>query len=137
MKTRSIGIAIAAGLLAAAAGTASADSYKVGYVNADRVMRESRESQQLAKGLEAEFKKRQQEIAGGPKADVEKNMRALSDEMNARQEEARKQFIAKASAAIRRIGEQGDFDAVFLEAAYATAGVDLTDKVIRALDAGR
>jgi outer membrane protein len=137
MKTRSIGIVIAAGLLAAAAGTASADSYKVGYVNADRVMRESRESQQLAKGLDAEFKKRQQEIAGGPKADVEKNMRALSDEMNARQEEARKQFIAKASAVIKRIGEQGDFDAVFLEAAYATAGVDLTDKVIRALDAGR
>jgi outer membrane protein len=137
MKTRKIGMAIAAGLLAAAAGTASADSYKVGYVNADRVMRESRESQQLARGLEAEFKKRQQEIAGGPKADVEKNMRALSEDMNARQDEARKQFIAKAGAVIKRIGQQEDYDAVFLEAAYATAGVDLTDKVIRALDAGR
>ena len=137
MKTFRLEAAVAAALLAVAAGTAYADSYKVGYVNGERVMREAREAQQAAKALEAEFRKRQQEIAGGPKDDVEKNMRALSEDMNAKREEAQKQFGAKAGAVIRRIGQQEDFDAVFLEAAYAAAGVDLTDKVIRALDAGR
>ena len=143
MKTGRLEALIAAVLLAAAAGAAMAQqaaspaSNKFGYVNPERVLRESRESQKAMKALEAEFKAREAEIAGGPKDDVQRRMSALAEAMNLTREEAHKRFVDNANAAIRRIGQQENFDAVFLEATYAAARVDLTDKVIQALDAGR
>ena len=135
-------IAMAA-VLAVAAGTAVAQqagapaSNKFGYVNPERVMRESRESRRVLKALESEFKAREAEIAGGPKGDVERRMIALVEDMNLKRGEAQKRFVANANAAIKRIGQQENFDAVFVEATYAAARVDLTDKVIKALDAAR
>ena len=143
MKTFRLEAVIAAALLVAAAGTATAQqaaspvSNKLGYVNPERVMREARESQQVLKALEAEFKSREAEIASGPKGDIERRMIALVEDMNLKRDQAQKRFVENANAAIRRIGQQENFDAVFLEATYAAARVDLTDKVIKALNAGR
>lgn len=133
---------IAAALVAAAAGTAAAQQpapavSKIGFVSTERVLRDSRASQQVQKGLEAEFQKREREIAGGPKGDIEKRMSGLAEDMNLRREDALKQFIEKTNGTIRRIAEAEKFDIVFLEAAYANARIDLTDKVIKELDAGR
>lgn len=60
----------AAAVLAAAACTAAAQQQpapvpvKMGFVNTERVMREARAAQQAQKSLNAEFQKRDQEIAG-------------------------------------------------------------------------
>ena len=143
MKKFRLEAAIAAALLAAAAGTASAQqaaapaSHKVGYVNPERVMRESRESKRMLAALEDEFRTRAAEITSGPKDDVDRRMNSLTEDMNLKRDAAQKRFVENANAAIRRIGQQENFDAVFLEAIYAANGVDLTDKVIQALDAGR
>jgi outer membrane protein len=48
-----------------------------------------------------------------------------------------KQFIDKSNEVIRRVAEAENLDAVFFEAAYASTRIDITDKVIKALDAGR
>ena len=52
-------------------------------------------------------------------------------------DEALKQIVDDANAIIRRIAEEEKFDAVFVEAAYANPGIDITAKVIKALDAAR
>lgn len=138
MKTFRLETIIVAVLLAAAAGTATAQvSIKVGYVNPERVMRESRESKKMLAALEAEFKTRAADITSGPKEDIDRRMSVLTEDMNQKRDEAQKRFVENANAAIRRIGQQENFDAVFLEAIYAAGRIDLTDKVIQALDAGR
>lgn len=132
--------AVLAGAIALAAGAAAAQApagNKIGYVNTERVMRESRAAQQMQKGLEAEFQKRDKEIAAGPAADMERRRRVLIEDMNLRRENAVKQFIGKANGVIRRIAEAEKFDIVFLDAAYANARIEITEKVIKALDAGR
>jgi len=132
--------AMLATAVALAAGTAAAQApagNKIGYVNTERVMRDSRSAQQMQKGLEAEFQKRDKEIAAGPAPEMERRRSILLEDMNLRRENAVKQFIDKANGAIRRIAEAEKFDIVFLDAAYANARIDITDKVIKALDAGR
>ena len=132
--------AVLASAIALAAGTAAAQApagNKIGYVNTERVMRESRAAQQMQKGLEAEFQKRDKEIAAGPAADMERRRGALIEDMNLRRENAVKQFIDKANGVIRRIAEAEKFDIVFLNAAYANTRIDITEKVVKALDAAR
>jgi len=132
--------AVLASAIALAAGTAAAQApagNKIGYVNTERVMRESRAAQQMQKGLEAEFQKRDKEIAAGPAADMERRRSLLIEDMNLRRENAVKQFIDKANGVIRRIAEAEKFDIVFLNAAYANTRIDITEKVVKALDAAR
>jgi len=57
--------------------------------------------------------------------------------MNQRRDDALRRLILKTNDIIRRIAEAEKFDVVFLEAAYHNARIDLTDKVIKELDAGR
>jgi outer membrane protein len=142
MAAATAAVAVLAILLAAAAGTAAAQatapvSAKVGFVNTEQVMRDARISQQAQKSLEDEFKKRDEEIARGPQGEIERRRRALVEEMTQRRDETLKQIVDKANAMIKRIAEEEKFDAVFLEAAYVSARIDITEKVIKALDAAR
>lgn len=142
MKPSRFGSILAALLLSAAAGAAAQQpaaplSYKIGFVDTQRVMREARAPQLLRERLEAEFKKRDQEITAGPPGDVDRRRNALIEDMNQRRDEALKQIVDNANAIVRRIAEQEKFDAVFVEAAYANPGIDITAKVIKALDAAR
>ncbi|MEO8143148.1 MAG: OmpH family outer membrane protein [Betaproteobacteria bacterium] len=134
---------VAAAFCLAAVGTAGAqapaapNSYKVGYVNVERVMRDSRASQNAQKGLDADFEKRSKEIRGGPEADRERRGFALAEELNQRRDEEMKVLIEKTNLVVRRIAEAEKFDAVFFEAAYASKRIDITDAVVKALDAAR
>lgn len=122
---------------AAKAAEATPNAYKIGFVNTEKVMRDSRASQQAQKALEAEFVKRDKEIAAGPPAEVARRRNALNEDMVMRREDALKQLVDRANVVIRRIAEAEKFDLVFLEAAYASPRIDLTDRVIKALDAGK
>ncbi len=133
---------IAAALLAAAFPAAAQQAqapalYKIGYVDTERVLRDSRSSRQVQKGLDDEFTRRAQEIDAGPPAEKERRKAALADEMNMKREISLKEFVDKANDVLRRLAEAEKFDAVFFEAAYASTRIDLTDKVIKALDGGR
>ena len=112
-------------------------AYKIGFVNTQRIVKDSRVSQQAQKGLEAEFQKREKEIAAGPPAQAERRRRALADDIAARRDEALKQFVDRANLAIRRIAEAEKFDLVVADATYVAPRIDITDKVIKALDSGK
>ena len=135
-----LGPLLAAMVLAAAAVPApaqqAAPAYKVGYVNTERVMRNARVSKEMQKGLEAEFAKREKEIAGGPPRDVARRRQALAEEMTQRRDEQLKQIVDRANAIIRRIAEAERYDIVLFEAAWVGPRADLTDRVTKALDAG-
>ena len=140
MTHHNIVIALAAALLTAAAGSAQAQqaapiSYKIGFVDTARIMKNSRAAQTMQKGLEAEIAKRLKEIEAGPKADIERRKSALADDMNMKRDDLLKLFIDKTNSVIRRVAEADKFDAVFLEAAYFSSRVDITDRVIKAVDA--
>ena len=120
-----------------APAAAAPAAYKVGFVNTQRIVKDSRVSQAAQKALEAEFQKREKEIAAGPAAQVERRKRALSEDIAARRDEALKQFVDKANAAIRRVAEAEKFDIVVADAAYAAPRIDITDRVIKAIDAGK
>ena len=133
---------LAAALLAVAAGSAQAQqpapaSYKIGFVSTERILRDSRTAQQLQKGVEAEFAKRAKDIEAGPKADIERRKAALADDMNMKRDDLLKMFIDKTNGIIRRVAEAEKFDAVFLEAAYHSTRIDITDRVIKAVDSER
>jgi outer membrane protein len=161
--------AIACPAAAQQSPTPAPNAYKIGFVSTERVMRDARVAQQARKTLEAEFQKREQEIAatetrlkrvaaeleksGGAVSEAERQKRVaeasrlqadllrrrneFSEELNLRREEALKGIVDKANAIIRRIAEQENFDLVFFEAAYASTRIDLTDRVIKALDAAK
>ena len=135
---------IAALLLAAVACPAAAQqaaaapiSYKIGYVDTERVMRDSRASRQVKKDLDGEYLRRAKEVLAGPPGDLERRKASLVDEMNMKREIAQKQFVDKANDILRRVAEAEKFDAVFLEAAYASTRIDLTNRIIKELDSGR
>jgi outer membrane protein len=100
-------------------------------------MRNSRALQKARKEFEAEFIRRGKEIAGAPAAERERRGIALNEDMALRRDEALKQVMDRTSAIVRRIAEAEKFDAVFFEAAFASQRVDLTDRVIKAVDAER
>ena len=140
MTPAKIGSIVAAALFAAVSTTAAAQSpmsYKIGFVNTEKVMSEARAAVEAKQKLEAEFAKRDKEIAAGPASDVERRRRILVEDMTQRRDEVLKQIVDKANATIKRIAEQENLDAVFLEAVYFSPSVDITAKVIKALDAGR
>lgn len=117
--------------------TAALPAYKVGYVNAQRVIRESTTSKKAQQLLEDEFAKREKEIAGGPAREAPRRHSALVADMTQRRDEALKKIVDRADAIIRRIAEAERFDIVLYEAAYVGPQADLTERVMKALDEGR
>jgi outer membrane protein len=124
-------------ILALPAAAQEPAAYKIGFVSTERVMRDSHASQKSQKDLAAEFSKRGKEIASAPVAERERRGIALNEDMALRRDEAIKQFIDRTNAIVKRIAEAEKFDAVFFEAAFASKRIDLTDRVIKAVDAER
>lgn len=130
-------IAAAVMATAAAAQRPGPPSGKIGVVNTQRVLHESRTTQKAHQALEEKIQKRIKEIEAGPQNQIESRRIALDDEMNIEREDALRQFVDKTNRIIRQIAIAENFDAVFLEAAYFSKRIDLTDKVIKELDAGQ
>jgi outer membrane protein len=132
-----LAIALLAPALPAAAQQPAPNEYKIGFVSTERVMRGSRASLAATKELQAEFARRSKEISGAPAGERERRGAALNEDMILRRDLALKQFIDKTNAIVRRIAQEEKFDIVFYEASYASKRIDLTDRVIKAIDAER
>ena len=157
-------------LLAVVAASSVAQSEgRVGYVNLERILRDSAPAMRAQKKLELEFAKRDQEL--GKLADqlkrlqdtLEKNAVTMSEsertkrdrefadlnrEFQRKQREAREDFnqrrneelsgvIERANRAVKQIAETEKYDVIFQEAVWASPRIDITDKVIKALDDGK
>ncbi len=159
--------ALAATLLVGSVFGAHADELKIGYVNSDRVLRDATPAKAAQAKLEAEFSKRDKEmadIAGKIKAAGEKlekeaptlsesertrrqrelvdqdrefqrKRREFQEDLTQRKNEELSVVVERANKVIKQIFESEKYDLILQEAVFAGARVDITDKVVKALNA--
>ncbi len=68
--------------------------------------------------------------------DFERKKQEYAEELALRRNDAMGQVLEQANRAIRRVAEQENLDIVFQEASYASPRIDITDKVIKVVNAG-
>ena len=69
--------------------------------------------------------------------DFQKKQRDYREDVNQRRNEELSQVIEQANRIIRQIAEQEKYDIIFQDAVFASPRIDITDKVIKALEAGK
>jgi len=144
-----------------------AQELKIGYVNSERVLRESaparaaqtkletefgrreRELNELANRLrtsadrlerdaptlsEAERTRRQRELVEQDR-DLQRRRREFQEDLNQRRNEELSAVVERANRVIKQIFDSERYDVILQEVVFAGPRVDITDKVIRALDA--
>jgi len=142
---------------------------KFGFVNTERILRDAIPAQRAQKKIEAEFQKRDQELArvadqlkrmqedlekntvtmsesqrrtkerefGELNRDFQRKQREFREDLNQRRNEELAQVVEQANRVIRQIAEQEKYDIIFQDAVFASPRIDITDKVIKALEAGK
>lgn len=140
---------------------------KIGFVNTERILRESAPAKASQQKLEQEFSKREKAIqdsatklkeitdklerdaavmseadrlkrqreAGELERDLQRRQREFREDLNQRRNEELAAVIERANRAIRQIAEAEKYDVIFQEAVFASPRIDITDKVLRALNA--
>ncbi|WP_314342145.1 OmpH family outer membrane protein [Simonsiella muelleri] len=140
---------------------AMAENMKFGYVNAARVYSESQTAQQIEKNLQKEFANQQQKInalqqennqireklvSGSLKASDKQKLETklvqnrivvakFLEDYNLRRNEEFAALQQNANAIVRRLAEQEHFDLIVQEAVFVRAQYDITERVIKLLDA--
>lgn len=66
--------------------------------------------------------------------EFQRKQREYREDVNQRRNEELAQVIEQANRIIRQIAEQEKYDLIFQEAAYANPRIDITDKVIKAME---
>lgn len=167
MKTSLLKSTAAAALMALAALGAQAQELKIGYVNADRVLRDAAPAKAAQAKLETEFGKREKELselanrlkAAGEKLDkdaptlaesertrrqrelVEQNRdfdrkrREFQEDLTQRKNEELASVVERANKVMKQIFDTEKYDLIIQEAVFAGPKIDITDKVIKALNA--
>lgn len=69
--------------------------------------------------------------------DFQRKQREFREDLNQRRNEELAQVLDRANAAIKQVAEAEKFDVILQEAVYASPGIDITDKVLKALSNGR
>jgi outer membrane protein len=161
-------LAVAA-LLVAATTVAQAQDLKIGYVNSERVLREATPAKAAQAKLEAEFGKREKELAevanrlkaaadkldkdSPTLSDTEKarrqrelveqdrefqrKRREFQEDLNQRKNEELSGVVERANKVIKQIFDQEKYDLILQDAVHWSPRVDLTKRVIDALNAGK
>jgi outer membrane protein len=158
------------GLVAAAllfsVNPAGAQELKLGYVNSERVLRDSAPAKAAQAKLEGEFGRRERELndvrnrlkAAADKfekeaptlpesektrrqrelvdqeRDLQRKQREFQEDLNQRKNEELAAVVERANRVIKQIFETEKYDAILQEVVFAGPRVDITDKVIRALN---
>ncbi len=166
MFTRQISIAVVLGL---ASLCAQADEIRIGFINTDRIFKESNTAKQAQAKLDQEFSKREKELEGSGnslKSAVEKfereaptlsesqrisrqkqlgeqdrefqrKRREFQEELNARKNEEFQQVLERANRVIKQVAESEKYDLVLQEAVYINPKHDITDKVLKVINAAK
>jgi outer membrane protein len=160
--------AIAVVALASAPAWTAAQELKIGYINGERVLRESTPAKAAQTKLEAEFGKRERELADDSNRlkaaadkldkeaptlsetertrrqrelveqdrDLQRKRRAFQEDLNQRKNEELANVVERANRVIKQIFDQEKYDLIVQEGVvFAGPRVDITDKVVRALNA--
>jgi outer membrane protein len=139
---------------------------RIGFVNTARILRDAVPAVRAQKKIEAEFSKRDQELAKSAEQlkrmqdelerqgvtlpesqrrakerefndlnrDFQRRQREFREDLNQRRNEELAQVVEQANRVIRQIAEQEKYDIIFQDAVYANPRIDITDRVIKALE---
>jgi len=168
MKTTLFKAALASALLSLSAMAAHAqDALKIGYVNGERVMRESNLAKAAQSKLEGEFGKREKELQDmdakrrtmaeklekdAPtlsdaqrksrqrefddlNVDFQRKGTAYQEDLNRRKNEELQNINERANRVIKQIFDSEKYDLIIQDVAFVSPRVDITKKVIDALNA--
>jgi outer membrane protein len=157
-----------AAVLATASLLGSAQELKIGYINGERVLRESAPAKASQGKLEVEFGKRERELADDANRlktaadkldkeaptltesersrrqrelveqdrDLQRKRRAFQEDLNQRKNEELANVVERANRVIKQIFDAEKYDLIVQEGVvFAGPRVDITDKVIRSLNA--
>jgi outer membrane protein len=69
--------------------------------------------------------------------EFQRKQREFREDLNQRRNEELAQVVEAANRVIRQIAEQEKYDIIFQDAVFASPRIDITDKVIKALEAGK
>jgi len=159
----------ATAMLVAATTAAQAQELKIGYVNSERVLREATPAKAAQAKLEAEFSKREKDladVANRLKAaadkldkdsptlsdaektrrqrdlveqdrDFQRKRREFQEDLNQRKNEELSGVVERANKVIKQIFDQEKYDLILQDAVHWSARVDITKKVIDALNSGK
>ena len=159
-----VGLAIAVASL-----SASAQEFKVGVVNLDRIFREANSAKAAQTKLEQEFSKREKELtdlAAQLKTQSDKfereaptiaesqrtlrqrqlvdqdrtfqtKRREFQEDLSARKNEELQLVIERANKVVKSLAETEKYDLILQESVYVNPKHDITDKVIKALNASK
>lgn len=143
-----------------------ANEIRIGFINTDRIFRESQLAIRAQKKLEREFSNREQEILKQIKQardlqaflekegltlaeaertrrerelanlnrDIQRAQREFREDLNQRKNEEFAALHERARKVITELAEREKFDLILENVVYASPRVDITDRVIRALD---
>jgi outer membrane protein len=156
-------------MLVAAATAAQAQELKIGYVNSERVLKEANPAKAAQAKLEAEFGKREKDladVANRLKAaadkldkdsptlsdaekgrrqrdlveqdrDFQRKRREFQEDLNQRKNEELSGVVERANKVIKQIFDSEKYDLILQDAVHWSPRVDITKKVIDALNAGK
>lgn len=166
--TQWLSAAFAVALIVAAPAT-SAEDFKIGVVNSDRILRDSQPARAAMQKLEGEFAKRDkdlQEMGARLKSSAERfekdgpvmsetdrvrrqrelaemdrefqrKQREFREDFNQRRNEELQALLERTNRIIRQIAEQEKYDLIVQEAVYFNPRIDMTERVLRALNAAK
>ena len=83
---------------------------------------------------EAERNRRQRELIDQDR-EFQRKRREFQEDLNARKNEELQQVLDRANRVVRQVAEQEKYDLILQEAVYINPKHDITDKVIKALNA--
>jgi outer membrane protein len=170
MKTLARHIFLSCAFAATAFGSslATAQEFRIGFVNTDRIFREASTAKAAQAKLESEFSKREKELedtASSLKAasdkfekesptlaesqraarqkqlveqdrDFQRKRREFQEDLGARKNEELAAVLERANRIVKQVAEQEKYDLVLQEVVYINPKHDITDKIIKALNAG-
>ena len=145
------------------------ETFRIGFVNPDRVLREAQPAKAAQAKLEAEFLKREKDLTAQGDAlkaasekferesptlsesqrasrqralvdqdrDFQRRRREFQEDLNARKNEELQQVLERANRVVKQVAEAEKYDVILQEAVYINPKHDITDKVIKALNAAR
>jgi outer membrane protein len=155
--------------LIVAAPVTSAQEFKIGVVNSDRILRDSQPARAAMQKLEGEFAKRDKDLQemgtrlktsaerfekDGPvmsetdrvrrqrelaemDREFQRKQREFREDFNQRRNEELQALLERTNRIIRQIAEQEKYDLIVQEAVYFNPRIDMTERVLRALNAAK
>ena len=154
-------------VIALAGFSVSAQEFKIGIVNLDRIFREANSAKTAQTKLEQEFGKREKDLNDvatqlktasdkfereaptlsetqrntkqkqlvDQDRDFQRKRREFQEDLNARKNEELQQVIERANRVVKTLAEAEKYDLIVQEAVYVNPKHDITDKVLKSLNA--